>query len=375
VQSLCSIGLLSEEIKNSITIYGSYDELIADPQIDAIYIPLPSILHVQWATKVAESGKHLLVDKPTAINCAELLDILFSCQMHGVVFLDGVMFMHHERLQLLRRKLCDPFCGPIKRVVTNFSFNGTVGDFLSTDIRTKYDCDPLGALGDLGWYCIRLGIIAFNKGLDETVFSAPSSLVTMWPVYVIAKCNNWNSERVPLDCEATVLFSSTPYIAGKSPADLPTEQFNDQVLQMHCSFLLPFRQSFEICSVGNGNGFGDKIFRCNDFVIPRNQHESSFEVETFHSSGALVDCDTRVISTVQSHHVQSQLSQESNMFITFSKLVQQKVFPTSSSSSAERYWKVISLLTQLTVDSCMVSMENDGRITPIDTSVVNSFFG
>lgn len=62
-----------------------------------------------------------------------------------------------------------------------------------------------GALGDLGWYCIRLGIIAFNQGKDETLFSSTAaSAEALWPLYCTAKCNNWSEERVPLDCEVVV---------------------------------------------------------------------------------------------------------------------------------------------------------------------------
>ena len=64
--------------------------------------------------------------------------------------------MHHPRLNLLRSALSDPMAGDVKRVEASFSFDGR-GDFLKNDIRTKATGDPLGALGDLGWYTIRLG--------------------------------------------------------------------------------------------------------------------------------------------------------------------------------------------------------------------------
>lgn len=128
-----------------------------------------------------------------------------------------------------------------------------------------------------------MGIIAFNKGNDETVFSSgKASSTALWPVYCIAKCNNWNSERVPLDCEAVISFSSTPYDSSLPLKDLPLPDFSSQVLSFNCSFLIPFRQSFEICATSE---FGDKIMRCDDFVIPRNPKQSHFEVESFSSSG------------------------------------------------------------------------------------------
>eukprot|EP01035_Chromulina_nebulosa_P024284 gene24284-31578_t len=203
IRTLVDMGILSSSEGGKVKVYDSYDDLISDADIDAVYIPLPSALHYQWATKVADNGKHILLEKPSATNASALLQIIYNCQTNKVLLMDGVMFMHHARLGALRKQLADSFCSKVARVYSSFTFNGAGGDFLASNIRTKYDCDPLGALGDLGWYCIRLGIIAFNQGRDETVFSSTAaSTDAIWPLHCTAKCNNWSEEKVPLDCEA-----------------------------------------------------------------------------------------------------------------------------------------------------------------------------
>lgn len=106
------------------------------------------------------------MEKPSTVDCSELLQIIYTCGKHNVVFMDGVMFMHHKRMQYLFKHLNDPFCGDVQKIVSAFSFNGTNSDFFATDIRTKVDGDLLGAMGDLGWYCIRLALLVFNKGND-----------------------------------------------------------------------------------------------------------------------------------------------------------------------------------------------------------------
>mgnify|MGYP001256164204 CR=1 FL=1 len=73
---------------------GSYDEMLASDEIDAIYLPLPTGLRAQWAIKVAQAGKHLLCEKPCGTTLDELDDILAACKEAGVQFMDGVMFMH-----------------------------------------------------------------------------------------------------------------------------------------------------------------------------------------------------------------------------------------------------------------------------------------
>src|SRR5947209_19127058 len=73
--------------------YGSYDELIADPEIDAIYNPLPNHLHVLWSVKAAEAGKHVLCEKPIALSVAETRQLIEARDRTGVVM--GEAFMVH----------------------------------------------------------------------------------------------------------------------------------------------------------------------------------------------------------------------------------------------------------------------------------------
>ncbi|PON39046.1 Glucose-fructose oxidoreductase, bacterial [Parasponia andersonii] len=70
--------------QNSVKIYGSYDQVLDDPCVDAVYLPLPTSLHAHWAVKVARKKKHLLLEKPTALDVAELVQILEACLSNGV---------------------------------------------------------------------------------------------------------------------------------------------------------------------------------------------------------------------------------------------------------------------------------------------------
>src|SRR5260370_23212026 len=80
--------------------YGSYEELLADPQIEAIYNPLPNQLHVPWSIKAAEAGKHVLCEKPLSLTVAEAKSLLAVQERTGVIIADG--FMGHRHPQWLR---------------------------------------------------------------------------------------------------------------------------------------------------------------------------------------------------------------------------------------------------------------------------------
>ncbi|MEQ1829888.1 MAG: Gfo/Idh/MocA family oxidoreductase, partial [Pirellula sp.] len=134
---------------------GSYEELLARKDIDAVYIPLPTGLRKEWIQAAAEHGKHVLGEKPTAVSSDDLEQILAVCNKNRVQFMDGVMFMHSARLPQLRQILDDgQSIGDIRRIACHFSFYG--GDeFAKSNIRVDSTLEPFGCLGDLGWYCIR----------------------------------------------------------------------------------------------------------------------------------------------------------------------------------------------------------------------------
>lgn len=84
---------LSKEVK----LCGDYNELLDDLSVDAIYMPLPTSLHLKWAVLAAQKGKHLLLEKPSALNVKELDKILEACEYNGLQFMDGSMWYHHPR--------------------------------------------------------------------------------------------------------------------------------------------------------------------------------------------------------------------------------------------------------------------------------------
>src|SRR5205823_9933704 len=105
-------------------------------------------------------GKHILCEKPCGASSADVRAMLDACRTSKVQFMDGVMFMHSQRLALMRQVLDDrQSVGNILRIASQFSFKGS-DDFLEQNIRVSGALEPLGCLGDLGWYNIRFSLWA-----------------------------------------------------------------------------------------------------------------------------------------------------------------------------------------------------------------------
>ena len=161
----------------------------------------------------------------------QVREMVEVCAANDVQLMDGVMFMHHSRLRALLATLRDPLVGPVLAVRSSFSFRGHPG-FFADNIRVKSECDPLGALGDLGWYCVRLGLLAF-MGVEPSEMEPGGGRrerYALLPKVCQAQCFKWTEDGVPLDCVARVGFASA---AGGDPWE--------RSLSFDCNFLVPFR--------------------------------------------------------------------------------------------------------------------------------------
>src|ERR1039457_196151 len=104
------------------TAYGSYEELLADPNIDAVYIPLPNHLHVPWTTKAAEAGKHVLCEKPLSLTVAEAETLLAVRARTGVKIGEAFMVNCHPQWLRLRELLAEGRIGKLRSIVGFFSY-------------------------------------------------------------------------------------------------------------------------------------------------------------------------------------------------------------------------------------------------------------
>ncbi|HVK16498.1 MAG TPA: Gfo/Idh/MocA family oxidoreductase [Fimbriiglobus sp.] len=138
--------------RNHIPVaYGSYEDLLADPRIDAVYIPLPNHLHDEWTRKAADAGKHVLCEKPLTCDAKSAADLITYCRSKGVRLMDGFMWPHHPRTHKLRQYLDRGAIGEVRKVVTGFTFH--LAGLPVSNIRLQRDCGG-GGLLDVGCYCV-----------------------------------------------------------------------------------------------------------------------------------------------------------------------------------------------------------------------------
>lgn len=140
------------------TAYGSYEELLADPTIDAIYNPLPNQLHVPWTIRAAEAGKHVLCEKPLSMTLAEAQSLLAVRDRTGVLIGEAFMIRCHPQWLRMRALIDEGRIGTLRAVTAVFSYFNTD----PANIRNRPETGG-GALYDIGCYCIHAARNGFGQ--------------------------------------------------------------------------------------------------------------------------------------------------------------------------------------------------------------------
>ncbi len=150
-----------------LRMYDSYDAILADPQIDAVYIPLPNHMHVEWSLKALDAGKHVLCEKPMTMRAAEFDALIDKRDQTGLLAAEAYMIVHHPQWQLTRKLIADGAIGKLAHVTGAFSFDNRAD---TGNIRNKEETGG-GGLRDIGVYVI--GSARFATGQEpDSVQSA-----------------------------------------------------------------------------------------------------------------------------------------------------------------------------------------------------------
>ncbi len=129
--------------------YGSYEELLADPEVEVVYVSLPNSGHVPWAIRALEAGKHVLCEKPLARDPAEVERAFDAAERAGRLLVEAFMYRHHPQTLRLAELLREGAVGEVRHVHASFAF------FLDEEanVRLRPELDG-GALMDVGCYCV-----------------------------------------------------------------------------------------------------------------------------------------------------------------------------------------------------------------------------
>ena len=259
--------------------------------------------------RAAQAGKHVLCEKPCAVNADDLAEMIGACKTNNVQFMDGVMFMHSQRLQKVKEALDG--IGELRRITTHFSFCGD-DEFDKSNIRTSSELEPLGCLGDLGWYSVRFALWLMNFQIPDRVEGRFLKQLQR------EDCN----DSVPIEFAGELHFGGGVTSSFYSSFETGYEQWaqisgTKGNISIH-DFVNPFAGpsiKFQIRQPGKSVDTGD-------FGVNENDH--TIVVDEPGSSGPL--------------------SQETNLFRKFGSLV--------LSGQVDDHWPNIALQTQQVVNAC-----------------------
>ena len=150
--------------------YGSYDELLADPEVEAVYIPLPNHIHCEWTIKALQAKKHVLCEKPLALSEAQVKEMFRAAEENGVLLMEAFAYLHSPFVRAVKAELDAGAIGAIRYFESAF----ITGRRPDTDIRLIKETGG-GALYDLGCYSLSMAMWMLEKEPDEIRASAQFS--------------------------------------------------------------------------------------------------------------------------------------------------------------------------------------------------------
>ena len=206
-------------------VYGSYEGLLADKEVEAVYIPLPNSMHVEWSIRALEAGKHVLCEKPLTRHAAEAERAFDAADRAGRLLMEAFMYRHNPQTARLSALVAEGAVGRLRLIRAAFSF--TAGD--PRNIRLLANLDG-GALMDVGCYCVNSSRLLAGEPEDV------------------------HGEQVLGPGGVDVRFAGTM-------------RFKDDVLgQFNCGLDLPVRDELDVVG-SDGSLFLDDPFHCRTPVI------------------------------------------------------------------------------------------------------------
>jgi xylose dehydrogenase (NAD/NADP) len=215
--------------------YGSYEALLDDPELEAIYISLPNSMHVEWSIRALEAGKHVLCEKPFDRRPGEVERAFDVADRTGLLLMEAFMYRHHPQTKKLQEVIASGAIGELRNVRAAFSF--TLED--PNDVRMTPDLDG-GALMDVGCYCVSI-----------------SRLLAGEPEYVVGR-QRTGPTGIDLGFAGVLEFSGA--VLG----------------DFHCGFDLPYEAGLEAIGSG-GRVVVAQPFRCLDPHLDVNGEQVAVE--------------------------------------------------------------------------------------------------
>jgi predicted dehydrogenase len=210
--------------------YGSYEEVLADPDVDAVYVPVPNHLHLEWTLKAAAAGKHVLCEKPLALGSADATRMVDACASAGVHLAEAFMYRLHPLWVAAREMVHSGRIGRLAAIQSWFSYYNDD----PADIRNIRAFGG-GALYDIGCYCVDLSRLLFGREPDSaraSVIRDPASGVDTTTSAIL----QFGDATSAFTCSMRAVLDQRVHVYGDSgwiyipisfnvPRDTPSELF------------------------------------------------------------------------------------------------------------------------------------------------------
>jgi xylose dehydrogenase (NAD/NADP) len=220
--------------------YGSYEELLEDPEIEAVYISLPNTLHCEWSIKALEAGKHVLCEKPLSRDPHEVAAAFDAAERTGMLLSEAFMWRHNPQTKKLQELVDGGAIGELRLIRSAFSYSL----YDESNIRLRTDVDG-GALMDVGCYCVSGSRLLGGEPTDAHAVARRGPTGTDWVTAGVL--------RFP----------------------------NDVLATFDCGTALPNRDELE--AIGSeGSLFLDDPWHCNVPVIELRRDDGAERIEVAH---------------------------------------------------------------------------------------------
>ncbi len=168
--------------------YGSYEELLADPKVQVVYIALPHILHAEWTIRAANAGKHVLCEKPLAVNYKEALSMVEAARQNDVFLMEAFMYRCHPQTSKLIELLRARVIGEVRIIQATFSFQAEY------DINNRALSNELGGGSILDVGCYPISMVRLIAGVDlGKEYADPEEIYGVGHIGVQSGIDEWSA--------------------------------------------------------------------------------------------------------------------------------------------------------------------------------------
>ena len=215
--ALCAVGSRQQQTADEFAgandvphAYASYDAVLSDQGVDAVYISLPNHLHLEWTVKAADAGKHVLCEKPLTLNHAQAVELISAVRQRNVFMMEAFMYRCHPQTRKVVDLVRDGAIGDVRVIQAHFGYNmGGRGGNPYENIRLRNEVGG-GGIMDVGCYAVSAVRLIAGAALGQEAPAEPDTVTGVAHIGEIGRVDEWATAalKFPNDIIANVTCGS-----------------------------------------------------------------------------------------------------------------------------------------------------------------------